>query len=179
MYKFIFTLVLIFLVSFSVFCQNETLTAVEVTEGEYAGYQMLKGYQGEELFRVYFKVEYKGSIISYVVTHENLKEVDMDEVITFEYRGEKRQSTRRQLYELFNTASSLWSYKRSYEEWVDEDTEFSPAWLEKTFGEVYQDWFNDQLYSQEASRLVNKYLSQNQPEPLVDRFTTSEITIIE
>lgn len=174
MYKFIFTLVLIFLVSFSVFCQNETLTAVEVTEGEYAGYQMLKGYQGEELFRVYFKVEYKGSIISYVVTHENLKEVDMDEVITFEYRGEKRQSTRRQLYQMFNEASKLHTFKTALD-----DREFSQTWFSETFGEVYQDWFNDQLYSQEASRLVNKYLSQNQPEPLVDRFTTSEITIIE
>lgn len=174
MYKFIFTLVLIFLVSFSVFCQNETLTAVEVTEGEYAGYQMLKGYENEDLYRVYFKDHSKDNITSYQVIHENLKKVDMNEVITFEYRGERRQSTRKQLYQMFNEASKLHTFKTALD-----DREFSQTWFSETFGEVYQDWFNDQLYSQEASRLVNKYLSQNQPEPLVDRFTTSEITIIE
>lgn len=161
MYKLI---LLFFLLTTSVFAQN--LTAINITEGEYAGYKALKGYEDENLYQVYFK----GNSESYVVTHENLKKVNMDEVFTFEYKGEKRQSTRKQLYKLFNESSKLQTFKNA-----QDDREFSQTWFSKTFGQVYQDWFDDQLYSQEAYRLVEKYFRQN--EPPINRFQTADIKI--
>ena len=173
MFKNCFILVLILLSSFitSVFCQGTTLTAIDITEGEYAGYQMLKGYENEDLYRVYFKDHSKDNITSYQVIHENLKKVDMNEVITFEYRGERRQSTSKQLYQMFNEASKLHTFKTALD-----DREFSQTWFSETFGEVYQDWFDDGLYSEEAGRLVEQYFRQDEL-PQHDRFILSEIVI--
>ena len=170
MCKFSFILVLILLSLFTVFCQDNILTAIDVTEGEYAGYKALKGYEDEDLYRVYFKDHSKDNITSFQVTCENLKKVDMDEIITFEYKGEKRQSTRKQLYQMFNQASKLHTFKTALD-----DREFSQTWFSETFGEVYQDWFNDGLYFNEAGRLVEQYFRQD--EPLHDRYITSEIII--
>ena len=158
-------LILLFLLlTTSVFAQS--LTAIDVTEGEYAGYKALRGYGDENLYQVYFK----GNSESYEVTHENLKKLDMDEVFTFEYKGEKRQSTRKQLYKLFNEASKFQTFRNALD-----DREFSQTWFSKTFGQVYQEWFEDGIYSDEAQRLVEQYFRQD--EPPINRFQTADIKI--
>ncbi len=167
MYKINSILVLILLVSFSVFCQDRTLNAIDITEGEYAGYQMLKGYENEDLYRVYFKDHSKDNLTSYQVTCESLKKVDMDEIISWEYKNRIIISTRRDLYKFFSDASYFTSRKD-----VMDKGELSIDWFFDTFGEVYQDWFDNGVYLDEAERLVERYFRQD--EPLNDRFITIE-----
>lgn len=139
----------IFMESISKMADSSKLYTVDGT-GEYEGYRMLKGYPGEDEFQIYFK----GDINSYMATYEDLRNIDLNEIITWEYNNIKYRSTRRELYKFFSETS--WFRN---ELGVIEET-LSHEWFMQTFGDVFVDWMKGIAYANDASRLVGKYLEK-------------------
>lgn len=128
------------------------LYVVEGT-GDYSGYQQLKGFDDEDKYEIYFK----GNQSSNYTTIEDLREIDLNEKITWEYNGSSFTNTRSQLYVLFSDTSKLRNILG-----VSSQT-LSHTWFEETFGDVYWEWLDGLSYSEDASRWVEKYFQQINP----------------
>jgi len=162
----ILVLILAFTLSLTIIAKADTtkLTAVDVTKGKYAGYQMLKGYDGEKDFRVYFKVEKKGSITSSVYTCVYLKKENMNQVFKWKYNGKTVKGTRKSLYELFTDTQGYRS----------ESGKYSDEWYKATYGQVYEDWFAIKICEQDAEDIINEYLNEGNT---YDRYSTADLVI--
>lgn len=119
--------------------------------GKYADYMMLKGYEGEDKFQIYFQ----GDSNSFMTTVEDLRNINLNEVITWQYNGVYYKSTRKELYSFFSDSSKLRSLLGTSSGEV-----FSSNWFKSTFGQVYLDWLEGMQFSAEASNLVTEYFIQ-------------------
>lgn len=128
------------------------LYVVEGT-GDYSGYQQLKGFDDEDKYEIYFK----GNQSSHYTTIEDLREIDLNEKITWEYNGKTFTNTRSQLYVFFSDSSKLRNLLG-----VSSQT-LSHTWFEETFGDVYWEWLDGISYSEDASRWVERYFQQINP----------------
>lgn len=118
--------------------------------GKYKDYRMLKGYPGENEFQIYFK----GDVSSYMATYEDLRSIDINEVIIWEHNNISYRNTRSELYSFFSDTS--W-FRSKFG--VGEET-LSHEWFMNTFGDVFVDWMKGIAYSNDASRLAGKYLEK-------------------
>lgn len=164
MNKLITILVFVLLLITSVSAQEKLLTAVDVTQGDYAGYKALKGYEHENLYQVYFK----GNSESYQVTFEKYKKVNMDEIITWKYKDKVIKTKRIDLCKFFSDLSYFSSRLG-----INDKSIFTPDWFQETFGEVYQDWVDDGVYTTEANSLVIQYFKQDDSSK--SRYSLSEL----
>ncbi|UZM97843.1 hypothetical protein OL548_23175 [Lysinibacillus sp. MHQ-1] len=57
------------------------------------------------------------------------------------------------------------------------DGKINQNWLAKTFGETYRDWFTQGLYSQEATRIVDRYLEVKEGINIMDRDPFNDIDL--
>lgn len=120
-------------------------------EGSYDGYTMLKGYKDEDKFQVYFQ----GDANSVMTTIEDLRGINLDEIITWEYSGNYYRNSIKELYGLFSDSLKI---KNKLD--ISEGEELSDKWFIDKFGKVYLDWATGMLYSSDASNLVTKYFKQ-------------------
>lgn len=135
--------------------------------GKYSGYKKLIGYPYENHYSIY----YTGSSSSYSVTYEDLKPKDLKEKISWIYDGETYTHTRSQLYSFFSDITSLERLLGQNDGIINQN------WLAKTFGETYQDWLNQGMYSQEATRIVDRYLEVKEGINILDRDPFNDIDL--
>lgn len=133
--------------------------------GEYAGYKRLVGYPSADKYAIY----YRGSYDSYEVTHTDLEQTNLQEKINWTYNGKVYTNTRSQLYSFFSDITKLEGLLGQSKGIINQE------WLEQTFGETYQDWFYQGLYSQEAASIVEKYLQLKEGIILKDRHIVVDI----
>lgn len=134
---------------------------------KYSGYKKLVGYPYENYYAIY----YKGNSSSYSVTYEDLKPKDLKEKINWRYEGKTYTHTRSQLYSFFSDIISL-------ERLIGQSSGIiNQSWLTKTFGETYQDWLDQGIFSQEASRIVDRYLQNKEGISINDRYQFIDIDI--
>ena len=137
----------------------DSQTAVEsgdslyVTDGQgaYAGFKMLHGYEGEDQYQIYFK----GDANRYQTAIEDLRGINLKEIITWEYDGVTRKNTRSELYSFF--ADTAWF--RNNLKGVTQYT-LTNEWFMDVFGDVYMDWATGIGFSSDAARWVEKYFEQ-------------------
>ncbi|MCG7435196.1 stalk domain-containing protein [Lysinibacillus fusiformis] len=127
--------------------------------GKYSDYKKLIGYPYENHYSIY----YTGNSSSYSVTYEDLKPKDLKEKISWIYDGKTYTHTRSQLYSFFSDITTLERLLGQNDGIINQN------WLAKTFGETYQDWFTQGLYSQEATRIVDRYLEVKEGINIMDR----------
>ena len=114
-------------------------------EGKYAGYQKLNGYPGEDKFQIYYEDSSHDTIISFHATYEDLQGLNLDEVWDFTMpNGTPMKLTRRQVYNIFLSYGGT-----PVEKYISE-----------VFPGAYDDWFMGMVFSQDAARLVGKYLEK-------------------
>ena len=123
----------------------------------HAGYKQLNGYPGQEKFLIYFSD--KGPAITERI------DIDLDEVIEWEYNGATLRNSRREIYGLFS------DLRRSGSQSVRE------SWQYKTFGQVYVDWLQDVTIQQDVIRLVSGYKMFKRGERPYNRFTLANIKV--
>lgn len=116
-------------------------------KGEYSDYLELKGYPNENSYRIFFK----GESDSYMVAIEDLREINLNEIITWEYDGETYTHTREELYVFFS--DTTWFNNIS-------DYTLTHEWFVDTFGDVYLEWAVGIDYSNEAVMWVEEYFRQ-------------------
>lgn len=162
-------LVLIFCFSTVSFAANETsdkplkLQAVD-GKGKFAGYKLLKGHPDEKKFEIYFKVETKGSITSYEVKVSDIRKIDLNAVVKWQYKGKTYKTKKKDLFNYFADVTAL---RNKFK--ISNSTDLSPDWLKQTFGKVYVEWAEGYYFADEASRLVKKYIdSISSPENTKD-----------
>lgn len=157
---------------FSIGASNEM---VDVTKlyvvngvGAYEHCKALKGYPGEERFQVYFQ----GDTYPNYITYEDLRGINLDEVIEWELDGKTVRHLRRDIYRMFSDSSQLHSRRPGY------TGQFSQEWNSKTFGHVYDEWFEGMAFSQDAQTLINHYFEYKNPNTLNVRDRFPDIKII-
>jgi len=132
--------------------------------GEYKGYKGLIGYPDDDKYTIY----YSGNFESYHVTYEDLYPKNLQEKITWKYKGKTYTHTRSQLYSFFSDIIKLESLLGQSKGIINQN------WLSQTFGKTYDDWIMQGIYSQEAARIVHKYLDYYENPNQVDRYEYSD-----
>lgn len=123
--------------------------------GEHSGYMELKGYPDEDKYRIYFK----GDASSYHVTYDDLRGIDLNEIIAWESNGENYQSKRSDLYVYFSDTTWFRNNLNGITDYT-----LTTEWFMDTFGDTYSEWSRGLLgYSSEASRFVQDYFEQTSP----------------
>lgn len=135
--------------------------------GKYSSYKKLIGYPYDNYYAIY----YTGNSSSYNVTYEDLKPKDLKEKITWKYDGKKYTHTRSEIYSFFSDIITLERLLGQNGGIINQN------WLAKTFGETYQDWITQGMYSQEASRIVDRYLQLKEGVNIQDRYQFIDIDI--
>lgn len=129
--------------------------------GEYFGYQKLNGYPNENEFQIYFQDNSRGNIISYIVKYDDLRNIDINEVWAFSMPdGSQGKLSRGEVNRIFLLYSGTQIEQH----------------LRSIFPGAYNDWYNSMFFSQDAERLVDKYLKYKNSTKSTGRFTTPEIT---
>ena len=118
----------------------------------YAEYTMLKGYEDENKYQIYFQ----GSAESFMTTVEDLRGINLDEIITWEYDGNQFIHYRKDVYSFFSDAVRLKSLLN-----IPKGEKLSDEWLINIFGNVYIEWAVGIGYSLEAPNLVTEYFKQS------------------
>lgn len=150
---FMFSVIFLYPYSSDSLTREELKSKLYIVEGtgKYKGYKELKGFGDDRPYKVYFEGGKEGNIVSFHSEIEEKKPKNLNEIITWKYKGNIYKNTRLECYNFFNDYTRLDSIIHTS---VDDD------WLEATFGQVYDDWFNSMSYSDEASRLVDIYFSE-------------------
>jgi len=120
-------------------------------EGSYEGYMMLKGYDDENKFQVYFQ----GNADSLMTTIEDLRGINLDEIVTWKYNGNQYKGSIKELYELFSDSLRIKNILG-----ISPGEELSDSWFIDIFGNVYLDWVDGIRYSNDAYNLVMEYFKQ-------------------
>lgn len=120
-------------------------------EGFYEEYTLLKGYEDEDKYQVYFQ----GDAESFMTTINDLRGINLDEIITWEYNGKHYKGSIRELYGLFSDSLKIKSIFG-----ISPGEELSDKWFIDIFGDVYLDWVTRMGYSIEAPNLVREYFKQ-------------------
>ncbi|TGE34709.1 cell wall-binding repeat-containing protein [Desulfosporosinus fructosivorans] len=120
--------------------------------GEYLGFKKLMGYTDSDKFAVYFK----GTFSSYRVSVADLRGLNDNEIVTWNYNGRTVTNTRKECNNFF---SDLSSFKSKFN--LSDDL-ISSEGLHSTFGQVYLDWASFYGFSADAGRMVNKYLEADE-----------------
>lgn len=128
---------------------SSRLYAIDGT-GKYAGYKILKGYPNENEFIIY----YKGDHNSYMVFTEDLRKINLSEVITWEYNGYLYANTKHELYDFFSDTLQFSSWLGISNELLSQD------WFMQTFGDIYKEWGQTVAYSIDGEKLVEEYFKK-------------------
>jgi len=131
---------------------EHALTAVDAQE-KYAGYKMLKGYTDSDKYQIYFK----GNASSFSVTTEDLRNINLNEMVTWSYKDKEYKTSKKDLHAFFADTSKFKNYLGAL------DYTFTAKWYDDTFGEVYYEWLSWFGYQNDASRWVEKYFEQFEP----------------
>lgn len=118
--------------------------------GEYADYKIIKGYPNENEFRVY----YKGDGNSYSFIIEDLRKINLDEIITWKYGNILFKSTKRDLYRFFSNTSEFSSSLGISSKVL------SHEWFIETFKDTYSEWSKKIAYYNDAQRLIEEYFKK-------------------
>lgn len=141
---------------------------VEEGKGDYAHCKALKGYPGEDKFQVYFQ----GDTYAKYITYEDLRGIDVNEIIEWELDGKKVRHFRKDIYRLFSDSIRLYSNRPDYK------GQFSQDWHRKTFGHVYEEWIDGMSFSQDAQTLLKRYFEYKFPSPPSNRYDLRDMEII-
>jgi hypothetical protein len=131
--------------------EAQKLYAVDGT-GKYEGFKVLKGYQDEDKYVVYFSGGVSNGVTSYEV-HYDADILDMDSLYTWTYNGRKYTNRVGDIREFISNRVQLASYLNANE------SQFTQDALSDIFGRVYEDYSNDIGYSSTASSLVEQYFN--------------------
>lgn len=111
--------------------------------GKYADYMELKGFPDEDKYRIFFQ----GDANKFHTMIEDLRKIDLNEVITWKDNGVTYKTKRSDLYKMFSNLSHQYTHQ----------------WLLETFDQVYLDWAEGIGFSEDATRWVQQYFKQSQP----------------
>ncbi|MBE1442150.1 stalk domain-containing protein [Paenibacillus sp. OAS669] len=113
-------------------------------EGDMAGWEILKGHEYEDIARIYFKNNSRGTIISIQVQIEDARDFDPDQIIQWtDSNGKKLQGKLSNVHKLF----------------AEFNNSLTSDYFEKTFGDVYISWM--EVRGVPADMLVEKYLKES------------------
>lgn len=129
------------------------LDRIYVTDGEssYKDYKKLNGYPLQNKFQIYFQDSSHGNVTSYHVTYDDLRGIDFNEVWDFTLpNGAPFRITRGQVNRIF----------------ADYEHTDVGRYLKSIFPGAYEDWFQSMVFSQDANRLVDRYLENNRKKNL-------------
>lgn len=135
-------------------------------KGTYTGYKMLKGYPNEHKFQIY----YKGDASSYMTTIEDLRGINLNNVVTWKYNGASYKNTTKDLYRFF--ADTSWFRSNL----GISDNTLSHDWFVQTFGDTYMNWIEGIAYSNDAERLVGKYLDKISGIEVTNRYGMADMS---
>ena len=131
-------------------------------EGEYTGYLKLNGYPWEDKFQIYYQDNSHDSIISFHVTYADLRGFNLDELWDFSMpNGTPMRISRRQAYNIFLSYGGTPAEK----------------YISEVFPGAYDDWLASMVFSQDATRLVERYLKKKHGIKTVNRYTTADVKI--
>lgn len=114
---------------------------------ENAGYKQLKGYPNENEFAVYFQAN--DGMLNIVT--EDLRNINLDEVVTWYYNGYEYHNTKKQLFSFFSDTSAF-----SSQIGISMNV-LSRNWFMETFGDTYQQWIKQLCFSNDGQILVQRY----------------------
>lgn len=126
----------------------------------HGGYKKLNGYPGQDQFQIYFKEDRKA-----LAVFADQLNVNLEERIEWVYKGATQNNSRYEIYTLLNDLH----HSRT--------NEGSREWMRKTFGQVYLDWIQRNLITEDAIRLVTKYKDFVTGVKPFDRFSTAKIKV--
>ncbi len=132
---------------------------------KYKGYRQLKGYPYESKLSIYFMDSSKGQIVSFKTV--TVDKANLNQIITWKYNGRTFKNKRADIYSFFSGTSKLSS--------LVNDGSYSLDWLAKTFGKVYYDWLFYQSVSEDASKIVERFIEKERG--ITITFYTGEIDI--
>ncbi|MCC8435483.1 hypothetical protein HP567_013100 [Brevibacillus sp. M2.1A] len=119
--------------------------------GKYVGYNELKGYPEETKYKIYFK----GDPTSFSTAIEDLRQINLNEVVIWKYQGKTYQTVRKDLYVFFSDTTWFRNNLKGITDYT-----LTHEWFVNTFGKTYLDWADGIGYSSNAPRLVEKYFIQ-------------------
>jgi hypothetical protein len=122
-------------------------------KGKYAGYKQLQGYTDSDQYSIYFK----GNAKSYSVKTEDLRGINLSEIITWKHDGKTYKTSKKDLHAFFVDTAKFKNFL-GYTDYT-----FTDAWYSDTFGDVYTEWAKGFGYENEAARWVQKYFDQTNP----------------
>jgi hypothetical protein len=133
---------------------NET-AKLSVTEGKgnYAGYKQLKGYPDSSKYAIYFK----GNANSFHVTTEDLRGINLNEMVTWTHNGKTYKTSKKDLHAFFVDSVGLIKYL-GYTDYT-----FTEQWYLDTFGKVFTEWQEGYAHENEAVGWVEAYFEQTTP----------------
>lgn len=128
--------------------QQNKLYAVDVKSGKYKGYKAIKGYPEQKKFQLYIK----GTHDSYITEVADLRKINLNQIITWKYKGKVMKTKVKTLFDLFN-------YTEDYSSrlGIDDKSELSIPWFEKTFGKVYDEYYEEIAFNSNTGTLVDDY----------------------
>lgn len=135
--------------------------------GDYAGYYRLLGFPRDNEFSIY----YKGTANSYQTATEDLRGLDLNEWIYWNFEGDTYATKRKDLYSFFSDTSYFSSH------FGIEGRVLSQTWFNDTFGEVYLQWADTIGFSNDALKLVGKFLNKEAGIVEFDRFAAARATV--
>lgn len=121
--------------------------------GKYSGYKLLKGYPDADKFLIYFK----GDKNSYFVTTEDIRNIDLNKMITWKYNGKTYKTSKKDLHSFFVDTSKFKNYLGAT------DYTFTDDWYDNTFGNTYSEWLIGFGFQNDAPRWVDDYFDQFEP----------------
>ncbi|MCR8658947.1 copper amine oxidase N-terminal domain-containing protein [Paenibacillus endoradicis] len=121
--------------------------------GKYSGYKLLKGYPDADKYLIYFK----GDKNSYSVTTEDIRNIDLNKMITWTYNGKTYKTSKKDLHSFFVDSSKFKNYLGST------NYTFTVDWYISTFGDTYSEWLTGFGFENDAARWVGDYFDQFEP----------------
>lgn len=116
--------------------------------GEYSGYQQIKGYDYDNVYKIY----YKGNQNSYSYTIDSNE--NMNDICYWSFNGVTYQNTRKECYDFFNNTL----YFQSYYGNLSNET-LSSNWFKSAFGKTYDEWLHYMSFTTiNADTIVERFL---------------------
>lgn len=134
--------------------------------GNYLGYTELKGFPQNEKYKIY----YSGNSQSYLVKVDDFT-VDYNKQVVWYYKGAKHVNTVQQCYSFFANTAVFRNY------YGISDNFLSDAWFTNTFGQTFTDWQNYLIFTDEANRIVQKYLENKEGIVYYDRYSLANFDL--
>ena len=143
----------------------ESMQAVQGV-GNHLGETELRGFPQNDKYKIY----YSGNSQSYSVKTDDFT-VDHTKQVIWYYKGVKHVNTVQECYAFFIDTTV-------YRDYYGQSNNFlSETWFTNTFGQIFEDWQNYISFTDEATRIVEKYLNYKEGIVYTDRYSLADLDL--